>query len=153
MAKPERLRVIQPTNDEIRTKQGMKDEVNINSIIKRWRDGIPLPENHRNPQYGDFTGVGDFHEMMGKVDEAREEFMRLPSEIRREVGQDVGVFLEMANDPEGLAKLIELGLDVDQAPPKVAAPVEEVIAAAIEATRAAVVEEEKVQPAVVEPAD
>jgi len=122
MAKPDRIRVVHPISDEIRTQQSMKDEANIDSIIKRWRDGVPIPQNHRNPTYGDFSNMTDFHAEMNRVDDAREEFMRLPSEVRRECEQDVGVFLDKVHTEEGLKTLVELGLDGEYAPPGVEAP-------------------------------
>ncbi len=122
MAKPERLRTVHPKSSEIRTQQAMKDEVNINSIIKRWQDGIPIPRSHRNPQYGDFSGTSDFHTELNRVNEAREEFMRLPSAVRKEAENDVGLFLEMVQTEEGLKTMVELGLDGELAPPGVEAP-------------------------------
>jgi len=122
MAIPERIKVSHPVGGEIRTKQGMKDEVNINSIIKRWRDGVPLPLAHRDPAYGDFSSGLSFHESMNRVDSAREEFQRLPSEIRAECDHDLGVFLDKVNTDEGLKEMVDLGLDGYQTPPGVEVP-------------------------------
>lgn len=116
MAMPKRLRVVHPVGGEVKTKQGMKDEVNINSIIRRWRDGVPLPAAHRQPMYGDFSDSGSFHEALIKIDGAKEEFMRLPSEIRAACEQDMGIFLDKVHTEEGLKEMMQLGLDPDQAP-------------------------------------
>lgn len=122
MTIPERIKVVHPTGGETRVQQNMKDEVNINSIIKRWRDGVPLPLAHRNPAYGDFSSGLSFHESMSKVDSAREEFQRLPSEIRRECDHDLGVFLDKVQTEEGLKQMLEMGLDGHQTPPGVEVP-------------------------------
>jgi len=122
--KPERMRLEHPKSNEVRTQQSMKDEVNINSIIKRWRDGVPIPFSHTQPGYGDFSGTVDFHTALNKVEEAKTEFMRLPSELRRECDHDVGVFLDKVHTEEGLKEMIALGLDGALTPPGVVAPKE-----------------------------
>lgn len=122
MAKPDRLRVTHPVGGEVKTKQSFKDEVNINSIIKRWRDGVPLPEEHRNPTYGDFSDSGSFHEALERIRESEVHWMRLPSEIRAACEQDMGLFLDKVQTEEGLKEMIDLGLDEYQTPPGVEVP-------------------------------
>lgn len=124
MAKPERVRVVQPSSGVTMTKQSMKDEVNINSIIKRWHQGIPIPQNHRNPVYGDFSGLTDYHAEVERVRSAELEFMRLPSALRNECDHNVGVFLDKVKTEDGLKQMIELGLDGELAPPGIEAPKE-----------------------------
>lgn len=118
----ERRRVVHPSSDKVMTQQAHKDEADINSIIRRWRAGSAIPENHRQPHYGDYSGVEDYHAELNRVNEAEEQFMRLPAEVRRDVGNDVGKFLLKAQDPEGLKELIALGLEGELAPPGVVAP-------------------------------
>lgn len=115
-------RIIHPKSDRIMTQQAHKDEANINSIIKRWRAGTVIPETHKNPQYGDFSGTGDYHAELNRVNEAEEQFMRLPSAVRRDVNNDVGQFLLKVQTKEGLEELIALGLEGELAPPGVIAP-------------------------------
>lgn len=118
----ETRRVTHPHSDEIRTQQSQKGVANINSIIARWRDGVPLPEAHRDPQYGDFSNTEGYHAALDSVKAAEVEFMRLPSAVRADVDNDVGQFLTKCADPDGLKELIELGLEGAQAPPGVEMP-------------------------------
>ncbi len=118
----ERVRVIHPSNDEVRTQQSHAKGANINEIIRRWRDGQPIPENHRQPQYGDFTNATSYHEALDQVHEASEQFMRLPPELRANVDNDVGLFLDKVKTEDGLKELVDLGLDGYLAPPGVEVP-------------------------------
>lgn len=118
MAEEQRVRVIHPHSEESKTQQAHKDEANINSILKRWRYGHPVPEEHRNPHYGDFSGVADYHTELNRIQQAHEQFLRLPAEVRKAVHNDVGEFLEKCTTTEGLEELKELGLDMDLSPPR-----------------------------------
>jgi len=122
MPRIERLKVVHPKSTKIMTQQAHKDEADINSIIKRWRAGSVVPENHRDPTYGDFSGTEDYHTELNRVNEAEEQFMRLPSAVRRNVENDVGQFLLKVQTEDGLKELIDLGLEGELAPPGVVAP-------------------------------
>lgn len=100
------------------TQQHFKDEVNINNIVKRFEQtGLLEHTNNAQPQYGEATGQ-TFTEAMFMVREAEENFMQLPSEIRREFGNDVSTYLDAIGDPSKMPMLAELGLiDPDLLPP------------------------------------
>ncbi|AXL14645.1 internal scaffolding protein [Microviridae sp.] len=94
------------------THQSMKDECDINNIMKKWeKTGILEHKNNFQGQYGDFTQVpSDYHESMNQVLAANEMFETLPAKIRKQFGNDPGQFLDFATDPENNQKMIDMGL-------------------------------------------
>ena len=66
---------------EDKAHQSFKDEVDVNKIIKRFRNARQqLPA--RKLQYMDVSGLRDFSHAMEIVDTAKEVFMDLPAEVR-----------------------------------------------------------------------
>lgn len=94
-----------------RTKQSMKDDCDINLIVKRHAStGMWTHLNPIRPVYGDFTGVQQLQDAMALVDSAEEHFYSLPAEVRRLCNNDPAVFLSEVNDPEGIMALVDAGL-------------------------------------------
>lgn len=94
-----------------KTIQSGKDEADINIILKRFGvTGQLPPMSQRMPEYGDFTGITDFHSAMTIVRQAQEAFMELPAEVRSRFGNDPGAFINFASDPENLPELRKMGL-------------------------------------------
>lgn len=89
----------------------------IGSIMAKWiRDGV-VPVTGKEPRYGDFSTVGDFHTALNRVMAAQDDFYRyVPSKVRKYCDHDVGKFLELVYDPERRGELEELGLLEKQAP-------------------------------------
>jgi len=100
-----------------RTKQSFKDEVNINTIVKRGLDRVE-PNPSRKPRYGDFTTGGDYQEMMNATAEAQSDFQLLPSGIRATFDNDVANMLDFLSDPANKKEAIEMGLIPDESMPK-----------------------------------
>lgn len=96
--------------DEVGAQQQFKDEVDINTIVRRFGLTGQLPEDIRFPQSGDFTAAQDFHSCMNVVREAEEEFMRLPAETRRRFNNDPGVLLAFLEDGANRDEAVRLGL-------------------------------------------
>lgn len=90
--------------------QESRDEVDINTIVRRFGLTGELPSNVRIPQYGDFTGIGDYHSAMNAVLAADRSFMELPAELRARFGNDAGAFVEFCSDPANVAEMGKLGL-------------------------------------------
>lgn len=92
--------------------QHFKEECDINTIMERFGQTGQLPDV-RMPQYGDFTGVQDYHSAMNAVVEAQESFMALPAHVRARFDNDPGQFVDfcLAEDtPEHRAEAVRLGL-------------------------------------------
>lgn len=111
-----------PTTEEGRskTKQEFTQECDPTYIMERFASGADLPLPKREPMYGDFTGVPDYHTAMNIVAAGKSAFMELPHHIRTRFNNDPGEFLAFANDPKNEAELVELGFMVPRAgePPR-----------------------------------
>lgn len=106
---------------ESMTKQSMKAECDINTIMKKFeKTGLVAHVNERQGQYLDFSEGFDFHECMNRVGRATDMFMTLPAKLREYFRHDPGFFLEFVTDPLNSDKMVELGLKAP--PPKPAAP-------------------------------
>lgn len=98
------------TGDQGGAKQSFKEEVDINTIVKRFGLGYELPENHRVPEYGDFSDITDFHTAMNATAQAREAFDQLPAEIRSKFQNDPGMYVSFCLDPNNQGELRKMGL-------------------------------------------
>lgn len=98
--------------DDSRTKQSFKDECDINNIVSRYKKTGVLPDSARAGmgRYGDFSAVPSYHEMHQRVLAANEVFALLPAKIRRELGNDPGALIRLSETPDGVKRLVELGL-------------------------------------------
>lgn len=94
-----------------RTEQCHKKACDIHHIIKQYdRNGLVTHVNTMKAEYGDYTQVNEYQEALNMVMNAQEQFMELPSKIRKMFGNDPGEFLEFATNPENQQRLVELGL-------------------------------------------
>lgn len=112
--------------DKIRVKQEFRDEVNINTIMKRVRSkGAILPnmDVSRKAFFGDVSAVGSFMDVHERMQAAKDGFMQIPSDIRSRFQNDPMVFLEFASNPENRDQMVEMGLlDAPAAPAPAPAP-------------------------------
>lgn len=75
--------------EEGRTKQQFRDEVNINTIMKRYRHSGIIPETRSEPgHYGDFSNIAGYDEAIEAVNNANAAFAELPSDVRTRFGND-----------------------------------------------------------------
>lgn len=95
-------------SDEV-TIQSAKDECDLNVLVRRLQAGTPLPE-FAPMQYGDVSGVRDIGVIRERLALMRDEFMRVPAEIREEFGNDALAFFEAVGNPSRLGELRERGL-------------------------------------------
>lgn len=72
---------------EVITQQHFKDEVDINTIVRRF-GLMDLPQWNNGGVYGDFTGIVDFDSALAKIKSTEEAFMRLPAELRDKFDND-----------------------------------------------------------------
>lgn len=135
--------------DDGRTKQSFKDSTDINKILKQAQKQGSLDHlTKHGATYGDFADF-DFFEAQNQLAKAREIFDELPSEVRKEFGNDPGRFFEYANKPEHVGRLAELLPSI--AEPGLQTPV--VNRTAPRAPQAAVEAPEETTEAVVTPTD
>ena len=87
------------------SKQEFKDECDINIIMKKYgpREMVPLGGT-RQPMFGDFTQVVDYASAMEQTQDAYEQFMELPAELRAMHDNDPQRFIDWfdAADEEAL---------------------------------------------------
>jgi len=94
--------------DDGRTEQCHKDACDINKIIARHaRAGTLSHLEQYGKQYGDLAGF-DFFDAQKQMAKAKTIFHELPSELRREFGNDPTRFFEYVNDPKNVDKLAQL---------------------------------------------
>lgn len=103
-----------------KTIQEFKDDCDIKVLIKRMESGMSLSPDSvkrgmaRTPEYGDFSQFQtmDFAQMQNQINEARDNFMALPSDLRSRFGDDPARFIEWVNDPANVDEAVKLGLAV-----------------------------------------
>jgi len=103
-----------------RTQQQFKEECDIRTIVKRFGLTGKVPVGFRMPESGDFTGAGDFHASMNYISAAKQEFLKVPQEIRRRFDEDPMRFVAWLEDPASREEATKLGFfkepDVPRAP-------------------------------------
>lgn len=98
--------------DVSRTVQSSRDEVDINTVVRRFGLTGQLPTDLAVPQFADFTEIFDFHSAMNVVAEAKDAFMQMPADVRARFVNDPQEFVAFASDPANLEEMRKLGLAV-----------------------------------------
>lgn len=98
--------------------QQFAEEVDINTIVRRFGLTGQLPNGIGMPQSGDFTEVSDFHTAMNLVRQAEEAFLKIPGETRARFNNDPARVMAFLADGANRAEAIKLGFI--EAPPEVA---------------------------------
>lgn len=92
-------------------KQSFLKETDINNIMRKFeKDGLLEHVNTHKGDYGNFIGYEDYHSSLNSILLAEEAFLTIPSKIRATFNNDPVQFLEFAQNPENLDKMIEMGL-------------------------------------------
>ncbi len=100
-----------------RTHQSFRDECDVNVVMKRWANGGVLEHiNNRTPQYGDFSNATSYLDAMHAVQEAQEDFARLPLEVRRLCHHRPAELLALAATEAGREALAAAGLEGSDSP-------------------------------------
>jgi len=107
------------TGSESAVQQQFVNEVDINTIVRRFGLTRELPSGREGGVYGDFSGVNDFESAMEAIERAQSGFMLLDPQVREKFANDVGLYLEFI-DSKSDEELAELG---KPAPPVAAEPV------------------------------
>jgi len=94
--------------------QNFKDECDINHIVKQFGLTGELPGKPLSPQYGDFTGVLDYHSAVNAVLAAQDDFMELPAQMRSRFDNDPAKLIDFLTDEGNREEAIKLGLVADK---------------------------------------
>jgi len=78
--------------------QQFRDEVDVNTIVRRFGLTGQVPAMQGPGVYGDFTGITDYESALARIEETRERFMELPPEVREQFNNNPG---ELARYVEG----------------------------------------------------
>jgi phage internal scaffolding protein len=98
------------TSGESLTQQHFKEECDVINIIKRHdRNGIIEHVQRGQARYGDFSEVADYREALDLVRDAQDEFMTIPSDIRKKFDNDPGKFYEFVSNPDNKEELKQMG--------------------------------------------
>lgn len=85
-----------PTDPTTLVQQQFANELDINTILRRFNVTGSAPLGIAAPVYGDFTGILDWEDAVEKVERAHADFMRLPPEVRERFQNDPGQLIEYA---------------------------------------------------------
>lgn len=98
------------TGDESLVQQQFGNEVDINTIVRRFSltgQALPVLEGGI---YGDFTDITDFEGAAERVVRAEREFMRLPAATREKFNNSSVEFMQYASSVPEATLFKELGL-------------------------------------------
>lgn len=98
--------------DESRAIQSARDEVDINTIVRRFGLTGELPTDVKMPMSGDYEGVTDYHSALNAVIAADAAFMEFPASVRARFNNDPQKLLEFVADPANLDEARKLGLAI-----------------------------------------
>lgn len=103
-------------NEPSLTDQSMKEVSNINTIMKNYEKTGMLPQMSKKvARYIDNTGVPSLTEASEALAQARELFMELPSQVRKEMDNDPTKLVEFIQNPRNQEFLVEHGVILKQA--------------------------------------
>jgi phage internal scaffolding protein len=97
-------------SDPSLAQQNFKEECDINHIVKQFGLTGELPGQTLSPQYGDFTGVLDYHSAVNAVLAAQDEFMELPAQLRSRFENDPAKLIDFLGNEDNREEAIKLGL-------------------------------------------
>lgn len=93
------------------TKQSMKDETDINNIMKRYKAGGMISHvQNRSPVYMDVSQIVDYRTAIEQVRATEEFFQGLPATVRREFEDDAAAFLDFVSNPANKQTAEEMGV-------------------------------------------
>lgn len=95
---------------ESATQQQFAEEVDINTIVRRFGLTGKMPENIGFPEYGDFADVTDYQTALNAVRAADESFLTIPAEVRARFHNDPQELLSFLNDGRNKDEALKLGL-------------------------------------------
>lgn len=102
-------------SDPSLAEQSSLEETDINTIVRRFGLTGQLPTGVRQPTYGDYTDVFDYHTAMNAIVQAEEAFMEMPAHVRTRFHNDPGEFVAFCSDEANRDEALKLGLVMPKA--------------------------------------
>lgn len=105
------LRVTFQTEGESLTEQQFAEESQILNKIRKYDSQGFFDTINRNPaQYNDFTQVRDLADAIDQIEQARDAFQTIPSDIRKKFNNSPSEFFDFASKESNYDELVKLGL-------------------------------------------
>ena len=105
------VRVTFETEGVSLTEQQFAEESQILYKIRKYDSQGFFDSINRNPaQYTDFTQVRDLSDAIEQIEEARESFLSIPSDIRKKFNNSASEFFDFASKETNFPELVKLGL-------------------------------------------
>lgn len=89
--------VVVPPAESHLVQQHFKDEVDINTIVRRFGASGQVPQFLPEGMYGDFTDVSDYDDAVGRIERADRAFMALPAVVREKFHNDPSELMRAAS--------------------------------------------------------
>lgn len=100
--------LVVPAAKSTRVQQHFKEEVDVNTIVRRFGATGQLPNFMPRGMYGDFTGVEDYDSAVALIDRADRAFLALPANVRERFHNDPGELMRAASisDEDEFGKIL-----------------------------------------------
>jgi phage internal scaffolding protein len=109
------VRVSFETKGESLTEQQFAEESQILNKIRKYDSQGFFDSINRNPaQYNDFTQVRDLADAIDQIEQARDAFQTIPSDIRKKFNNSPSEFFDFASKESNYDELVKLGLATAQ---------------------------------------
>lgn len=101
-----------------KVKAAFAGECDINVIMRRAiKSGVmPVDVLDREPVFGDFSDIGDFHAVQNRLIACQESFLTLPADVRERFDNDPAKLLAFVSDVANKDEAVKLGLIEAPAP-------------------------------------
>lgn len=96
--------------DKSLAQQHLKDECDINVLVKRFVVTGEIPQMLMPPMQGDFTNAPTMQEALNLMVEANRAFMQHPAEVRARFENDPAKFVEFCSDEKNRDQLRQWGM-------------------------------------------
>lgn len=106
--KHDRLGRTEPKGETL-TRQSEANDVNINTIMRKYRQFGVTPQSVRKGVYADVSNITDYQQSLDKILTANQAFMSLDSEIRKRFANDPQKLLEFLSNDKNREEAISLG--------------------------------------------
>lgn len=105
------VRVTFETEGESLTEQQFAEESQILNKIRKYDSQGFFDSINKNPaQYTDFTQVRDLADAIDQIEQAREAFQTIPSDVRKKFNNSPSEFFDFASKESNYDELVKLGL-------------------------------------------